>query len=39
MATIHSALPAVWPIPLIATVLWTALFIGVALWRFGREEF
>ena|SRR5215211_290850 len=34
-----SALPAVWPIPVIATALWTALFIGVALWRFGREEF
>jgi len=34
-----SALPAVWPIPVVATALWTALFIGVALWRFGREEF
>jgi ABC-2 type transport system permease protein len=34
-----SALPAVWPIPVVATVLWTALFVGVALWRFGREEF
>ena len=32
-------LPAVWIIPVIATVLWTALFLGVALWRFGREEF
>jgi len=34
-----STLPAVWPIPVIATVLWTVLFIGVAFWRFGREEF
>jgi ABC-2 type transport system permease protein len=34
-----SALPAVWPIPIVATIVWTALFLGVALWRFGREEF
>jgi len=34
-----SALPAVWPIPVVATIVWTALFVGVALWRFGREEF
>jgi energy-coupling factor transporter ATP-binding protein EcfA2 len=34
-----SALPPVWPIPIVATVLWTGLFLGVALWRFGREEF
>jgi ABC-2 type transport system permease protein len=34
-----SELPAGWAIPLIATVLWTVLFLGVALWRFGREEF
>jgi ABC-2 type transport system permease protein len=34
-----SELPAVWPIPLVATGLWTVLFLGVALWRFGREEF
>jgi ABC-2 type transport system permease protein len=34
-----SALPAVWPIPVVATALWTALFVGLALWRFGREEF
>jgi ABC-2 type transport system permease protein len=33
------ALPAVWPVPIVATALWTALFVGVALWRFGREEF
>ncbi len=34
-----SELPTVWSIPVIATTLWTALFLGVALWRFGREEF
>jgi ABC-2 type transport system permease protein len=34
-----SALPAVWPIPVVTTALWMALFIGVALWRFGHEEF
>ena len=34
-----NTLPSVWPIPVIATVLWTVLFISVALWRFGREEF
>jgi ABC-2 type transport system permease protein len=31
--------PPVWPIPVIATAVWTVVFIGVALWRFGREEF
>ena len=34
-----SELPAGWVIPLIATVIWTVLFLGVGLWRFGREEF
>jgi ABC-2 type transport system permease protein len=34
-----SALPAVWIIPVVATLLWIALFLGVALGRFGREEF
>ena len=34
-----SALPPVWIIPVVATVLWTALFLALALWRFGREEF
>jgi ABC-2 type transport system permease protein len=34
-----SELPAGWAIPVIATVLWAVLFLGVALWRFGREEF
>jgi ABC-2 type transport system permease protein len=34
-----TALPATWPIPVLATAGWTVLFIGVALWRFAREEF
>jgi ABC-2 type transport system permease protein len=34
-----SALPPVWIIPVVATVLWAALFLALALWRFGREEF
>jgi ABC-2 type transport system permease protein len=34
-----SELPAIWPIPVVATALWTVLFLGLALWRFGREEF
>lgn len=32
-------LPANWYVPLIATGVWSALFIVVALWRFDREEF
>ncbi|PWB51388.1 MAG: hypothetical protein C3F13_13165 [Anaerolineales bacterium] len=26
-------------VPIIATVLWCVLFVGVAIWRIGREEF
>jgi ABC-2 type transport system permease protein len=33
------ALPVVWPLPVIATVLWTLIFIALAVWRFRREEF
>jgi ABC-2 type transport system permease protein len=33
------AMPVIWPIAVMASALWTALFIAVALWRFGREEF
>jgi hypothetical protein len=36
-AMLGQALPTVTPI--IATLLWIVVFIGVALWRFGREEF
>ena len=32
-------LPSVWPVPIIATVIWIAVMTAVALWRFGREEF
>lgn len=32
-------LPPVWPIPVVATAIWTVVFIGAALWRFSREEF
>ena len=32
-------LPAEAILPLIATALWVVLFVAVALWRFGREEF
>jgi hypothetical protein len=33
------ALPAMWFIPVIATAVWAILFMGMALWRFRREEF
>ena len=33
------AMPSIWPIPVIATAVWIVIFIGVALWRFNREEF
>jgi hypothetical protein len=33
------SLPAVWPVPLVATTLWIVIMLVVALWRFGREEF
>jgi ABC-2 type transport system permease protein len=32
-------LPPGWPIPVIATAIWTVVFVAIALWRFGREEF
>jgi ABC-2 type transport system permease protein len=32
-------LPAGWLIPVIATAVWTVVFIAIALWRFSREEF
>ena len=37
--TLGQPLPPGWIIPVIATAVWTVVFIGVALWRFGREEF
>jgi ABC-2 type transport system permease protein len=32
-------LPDIWPIPVVACVVWVVVFTAVALWRFGREEF
>jgi ABC-2 type transport system permease protein len=32
-------LPAGWQVPVIATTLWIPILIGIALWRFRREEF
>jgi ABC-2 type transport system permease protein len=34
-----SPLPPTWPMPVVATALGTIVFVGVALWRFEREEF
>ena len=34
-----NSLPDGWAMPVIATAVWTVLFIVIALWRFGREEF
>jgi ABC-2 type transport system permease protein len=36
---LEQPLPLGWPIPVIATAVWTIVFIALALWRFGREEF
>jgi ABC-2 type transport system permease protein len=33
------SLPDGWQVPVIATAIWIPIFIGVALWRFRREEF
>ena len=32
-------LPAIWPVPILAMSLYTVLLIGLAIWRFNREEF
>jgi len=32
-------LPSVWPVPIIATIIWIVVMTVAALWRFGREEF
>ncbi len=36
---IGAPVAADWFIPVIATAVWTVVFLVVALWRFGREEF
>jgi ABC-2 type transport system permease protein len=33
------ALPPWWQWPVVATALWIMVFVVVAIWRFGREEF
>jgi ABC-2 type transport system permease protein len=33
------SIPSVWPIPVMATIIWTILFVLIALWRFEHEEF
>jgi ABC-2 type transport system permease protein len=37
--TLGQSLPPGWLIPVIATAIWTVVFIVIALWRFEREEF
>lgn len=32
-------LPSIWPVPIVATAVWTVVMILLALWRFEREEF
>jgi hypothetical protein len=39
MIMLGQALPEGWPLPVIATALWVVVLIGLALWRFSREEF
>jgi ABC-2 type transport system permease protein len=31
--------PLTMPLPVIATAVWCVLFVAVAIWRFGKEEF
>jgi len=34
-----TALPPIWPVPVLATAFWIVVMTVAALWRFGREEF
>jgi ABC-2 type transport system permease protein len=36
---LEQQVPPIWPTPVIATAIWTIVFVVVALWRFEREEF
>lgn len=36
---LQTPLPAIWPVPIVASCFWVVLFTVVALWRFRREEF
>jgi ABC-2 type transport system permease protein len=33
------AMPPEWPVPIIVMVLYSELFVALAIWRFRREEF
>jgi ABC-2 type transport system permease protein len=37
--TLGTPLPDIWYIPVVAVSVWIALMLGIALWRFGHEEF
>lgn len=39
VVSVGGPLPGGWQIPVIATALWIPVFMGIALWRFGHEEF
>lgn len=39
MLALEMPLPSFWLVPVVATASWAVLMLGVALWRFGREEF
>jgi hypothetical protein len=32
-------LPPWWQWPVVTSVVWIGLFVALAIWRFGREEF
>ena len=36
---LRKALPAEWPVPVIVSLICSVIFVGIALWRFKREEF
>jgi ABC-2 type transport system permease protein len=39
LLVVGEPLPAVWPIPIILMSAYSLLFVALAIWRFGREEF
>ena len=32
-------MPLTTVVPIVATLVWIVVFVGVAIWRFGRDEF
>jgi ABC-2 type transport system permease protein len=36
---VGAELPSIWPVPIVATAVWTVVMTLLALWRFHREEF